>query len=146
MSHSLNRIWIHAVWSTKNRFPFLTNQKQTIFSKLDELLKEQQCENIVINGFEEHVHSLFLLNPNKNISEIIKNIKGSSSHWINQKELFKVKFAWQVGFASFSVSESLVEKVSQYIKNQELHHKKMSFSEEWNLLLKKHNLVIEENH
>ncbi len=146
MSHSLNRIWIHSVWSTKDRTPFLSKKKTIILDKLIELFTEQKSKVMIINGTTDHIHCLYLLNPDKSNAEILKNVKGSSSHWINQQEFFKAKFAWQVGFASFSVSESLVQKVNKYIQNQEEHHSRISFGEEWNLLLNKHNIIIEGNH
>ena len=146
MSHSLNRIWIHSVWSTKDRFPFLDTKKKIIIDKLYNLFQKQECSIQIINGTTDHIHCLYLLNPNKSNSEILKTVKGSSSHWINQNDIFKAKFSWQVGFASFSVSESIMPKVKKYIIKQEEHHKKMSFWEEWNLLLGKHTIVVEGNH
>lgn len=75
---------------------------------------------------------------------MINDIKGESSHWLNEQNFLKAKFNWQRGFGVFSVSESNVEDVCNYIKNQEEHHRKISFTEEWNLLLKKHNVMIGE--
>lgn len=147
MSHSLTRIWIHSVWSTKNRFPFLEkNKKIKIVHHLSEIFEKSNCGVRIINGTESHLHTLFLLNPNFSVKEILKNVKGESSHWINQNDFFKAKFSWQIGYGAFSVSESLVKKVENYIKNQKIHHQKMTFEEEWNLLLKNHNLLIEKNH
>ena len=84
----------------------------------------------------DHVHCLFLLNPQKSISEVIKQIKGSSSHFINQSNLAIGKFAWQTGYGAFSVSESVVEKVYRYILNQKKHHQKKSFQQEYDAFLK----------
>ncbi len=86
----------------------------------------------IINGMPDHIHCLFLLNPQKSIAEVIKQIKGSSSHFINQNNLISEKFAWQTGYAAYSVSESVVDKVFQYIKNQKHHHTKKTFQEEYN--------------
>jgi REP element-mobilizing transposase RayT len=72
----------------------------------------------IINGMPDHVHCLLLLNPNKAVTEIIKQVKGSCSHEINKQNIIKEKFAWQTGYAAYSVSESVLEKVFQYIKNQ----------------------------
>ncbi|MEA2103880.1 MAG: IS200/IS605 family transposase [Candidatus Cloacimonadota bacterium] len=147
MSHSLTRIWIHSVWSTKNRFPYMKNAtKQKIIQHLHQKLEELDCGVRIINGTENHLHGLFLLNQNKSIQEIIKNLKGETSHWINKNEFYKTKFAWQVGYGAFSVSESIVKDVNKYIKNQEKHHRKMSFQEELDLLFKKHNIIVRGNH
>ena len=147
MSHSLTKIWIHAVWSTKDRFHFLESKKRKkIIDHLKTKLEESECGVRIINGTEDHLHALFLLNPNKSIKDIMKNIKGECSHWINQNNFYKIKFSWQVGYGAFSVSESLMKKVEQYIKNQKEHHRKMSFQEEWELLLKNHNMIVSGNH
>lgn len=88
----------------------------------------------------DHVHALFLLNPLKSISEVIKQVKGSSSHSINGVDLMLEKFAWQSGYAAYSVSESQVEKVYTYIKNQKQHHLKQSFQEEFDEYIKLYGL------
>ena len=74
--------------------------------------------------------------------EIMKTVKGESSHWINDKNIFDTKFSWQVGYAAFSVSESLLKKVESYIKDQADHHNEMNFDEELTHLLEKHNLLM----
>ncbi len=147
MSHSLTRIWIHAIWSTKDRFPYMKEEiRKEIINHLKEKYEELDCGIRIINGTENHLHTLFLLNQNRSIKGIIKNVKGETSHWINQKYFYKIKFAWQIGYGAFSVSESIVTDVENYIRNQKEHHKKMSFQEEWELLLKKHNIIVKGNH
>lgn len=84
----------------------------------------------------EHVHCLFLLNAKTSIDEVIKQVKGGTSHYINQKDLTDVKFSWQTGYAAFSVSESVLEKAFVYIKNQKLHHCKKTFNHEYEEFLK----------
>ena len=79
----------------------------------------------------DHIHCLFLLSREKSIAEVIKQIKGSSSHYINQANLISEKFSWQTGYAAFSVSESIVDKVFHYIKNQKQHHTKKKFQQEY---------------
>ena len=125
MPHSFNKIWIHAIWATKERMPLIQpNIEQKTYQFISDQLREQGCPVRIINGMPDHIHSLFLLNPQKSIADVIKQIKGSSSHFINQNNLLDKKFAWQTGYASYSVSESVVEKVYQYIKNQKSHHLK----------------------
>lgn len=144
MSHSYNRIWIHAVWSTKNRLPLIKpNIEKPIFSFISDQLKELGCPVRIINGMPDHIHCLFLQNPQKSMAEIIKQLKGSSSHYVNQNNMLSEKFAWQTGYAAFSVSESVVEKVYQYIDNQKQHHQKRTFQHEYEEFLKLHNIYVE---
>lgn len=141
MSHSFNKIWIHAVWGTKFRGNIITPNIETIlYSFLETQLNELGCKPIIINGMPDHVHALFLLSRNKNISEVIKQLKGSSSHYINQQDFVKEKFAWQTGYGAFSVSESGKQKVYQYIKNQKQHHAVKSFDQEFDTFLKLHQI------
>ncbi len=144
MSHSYNKIWIHAVWSTKERLPLIkTEVENQIFSYISNQLKEIGCPVGIINGMPDHIHCLFLLNPQKSITEIIKQIKGSSSHFINQESLIDEKFSWQTGYAAFSVSESAVDRVHKYISNQKKHHQKRTFQREYEEFLELHDLKIE---
>jgi putative transposase len=138
MPHSFNKIWIHAIWSTKDRTHLIQSSvEQKVYQFITEQLREQGCPVRIVNGMPDHIHCLFLLNPQKSIAEVIKQVKGSSSHFINQNNLIPEKFAWQTGYASYSVSESIVEKVFQYIKNQKQHHQKKSFQQEYDEFLKK---------
>jgi putative transposase len=142
MPHSFNRIWIHAIWSTKERQPLISNTVENgIYRFLQEELIELSCPVRIVNGMPDHVHSLFLLNPQKSVSDIVKYVKGISSHSINEQNLISEKFSWQTGYAAYSVSESQLEKVFQYIKNQKQHHLKKTFLQEYNELLALHGLA-----
>ncbi|SFC44451.1 REP element-mobilizing transposase RayT [Flexibacter flexilis DSM 6793] len=137
MPHSFNKIWIHAVWATKERMPLIhSSVEHQIHQYMSEQLREQGCPVRIINGMPDHVHCLFLLSSQKSIAEVIKQVKGSSSHFINQNNLIADKFAWQTGYAAFSVSESVVEKVFHYIKNQKSHHTQKPFQQEYDDFLK----------
>lgn len=137
MPHSYNKIWIHAIWATKERRPLIEQAiEKKLFQFMSDQLREQGCPVRIINGMPDHVHCLFLLSPNKSIADVIKQIKGSSSHFINQSNITSEKFAWQTGYAAYSVSESVVEKVFIYIKNQKQHHQKKTFQHEYDDFLK----------
>ncbi len=143
MPHSFNKIWIHAIWSTKDRISLIhSSVENRIHRFVSEQLQEHGCPVRIINGMPEHIHCLFLLNPQKSIAEIIKQIKGSSSHFINQNNLIKDKFAWQTGYAAYSVSESVVDKVFEYIKDQKQHHLKKSSQQEYEEFLKLYGFEI----
>ncbi|MCF1752099.1 IS200/IS605 family transposase [Mariniradius sediminis] len=144
MPHSFNKIWIHAIWATKDRMPLIhSNVENQIHRFISEQLNEQGCHVRVINGMPDHIHCLFLLNPQKSMAEVVKQIKGSSSHFINQNNLIGDKFSWQTGYAAFSVSESIVEKVFQYIQNQKQHHTKKTFQQEYDEFLKLYGFSAE---
>lgn len=140
MSHSLTKIWIHGIFGTKERASLIKPEYE---QKLHNFIKEKletdlDCKVRIINGTTDHLHILFLLTPNFCIKDIFKNIKGSSSHWINQNDFIYSKFAWQTGYGAFSVSESKLKDTESYIRNQKEHHKKMSYAEEVELFMKKY--------
>ncbi len=117
-----------------------SNVEHKIHQFISAQLREQGCPVRIINGMPDHIHCLFLLSPKKSIADVVKQIKGSCSHFVNQHNLIAEKFAWQTGYAAFSVSESVVEKVYQYIKNQKQHHAKKTFRQEYDDFLKLYGL------
>lgn len=142
MPHSFNKIWIHAIWATKERRPLISpTAENKIHNFLRQEFLEMDCPVRIINGMPDHVHSLFLLNPKRAIDEIIGRVKGSSSHSVNNKNLISQKFCWQTGYAAYSVSESQLERVYQYIKNQKRHHVKKTFEQEYRELVSLHGLI-----
>lgn len=144
MSHSLLKIWIHGVCSTKDRIALITSEyEKELYNHIKQKLENDlDCIVKIINGMSDHIHILFLLSPKFSVGDIFKNVKGESSHWINQASLTKNKFAWQTGYGAFSVSESMVNEVEKYIANQKEHHRKMTFEEEVNLFVNKYGLKI----
>ncbi|MBM4159357.1 MAG: IS200/IS605 family transposase [Ignavibacteria bacterium] len=138
MSHSYIKIWIHLVFSTKDREPMILEsfEKQLHNHIKTKLIEEFECYFEEINGTKDHIHMLFQISPNFSLQNIIKNIKGESSHWINQKNFLKRKFLWQTGYSAFSISVDKVEIVRKYIQEQKSHHKKLTFSEELEKFLK----------
>ena len=141
MSHSFNKIWIHAIWSTKERCPLIIpSTEKKVYDLMNNEFIDAGCPVRIINGMPDHVHSLFLLNPNKAVVDVIKQVKGSCSHEINKQNIIKEKFAWQTGYAAYSVSESVLDKVFQYIKNQKQHHMKINFQNEYEDFIRLHGL------
>lgn len=144
MPKSFNRIWVHAIWATKNRKPLIhSTMDNALHDYITKKFKEIGCPIRISNGYHEHVHCLFLLNPKMPLDDIIQRVKGSSSHFVNSNNLIPEKFAWQRGYRSFSVSESVCDKVFNYISNQKEHHDKKSFIEEYKSFLRLHNLEVE---
>jgi putative transposase len=142
MSHSLTKIWIHLIFSTKNRMPLIrASFEKKLYEHIKQIIESDfKSQLIAINGIPDHIHILMLQNVNYSIAEITKNIKGNSSHWINQNEFINFKFAWQTGYGAFSISESMIGKVKRYIENQKIHHKKISFTEEYEKFLEKYGI------
>ena len=136
------RVWIHLIFTTKNRMPFLKTEgiRFEVFSHIKENAKQKDIWLDCVNGHEDHVHCLLSLGKEQNISQVAQLIKGESSYWINKKGLLKSNFNWQDDFWAVSVSESHLEAVRTYIKNQEEHHRKVSFQEELDHFLKKYDL------
>jgi putative transposase len=133
------KIWIHCVWNTKSKQPLLQKKiRQGIFEHIKEYSKTKKIFIDCINGSVEHVHCLISLGGEQNISKIMNLLKGESSHWINNRKLTRGKFEWQDDYFAVSVSESLLQKVRNYIYNQEIHHKKVSFKEEFDIYMKKY--------
>lgn len=134
---SFARIWIHCVWGTKNRVPFLTqSNKQAV---LDHIRKNAKGKGIYIdfiNGHKDHIHCIISLHTEQSLAKIIQLIKGESSFWINKNKLVTGKFEWAEEYFAVSVSESQINKVRNYIKNQEEHHKKKSWEDEYNEFIK----------
>ncbi len=126
------RVWIHAVWGTKNRHPYLTKEiKQQVIDHIKENAKSKGLFPDTINGHTEHLHCLMALNADTSISKTLQLLKGESAFWINRQKLTPEKFEWADEYFAASVSESALDKVRAYILNQEEHHKTISFAHEY---------------
>ena len=124
-------MWVHLVFATKNREPLLhTELRHNLQKHIMENCLKKDIFLQSINGFTNHLHCLVSLGKDQSIAKVSQLIKGESSFWINQNKLIQEKFSWQDDYFAVSVSESQVEKVENYIKNQEIHHSKKSFDEE----------------
>ncbi|HET6991571.1 MAG TPA: IS200/IS605 family transposase [Bacteroidia bacterium] len=126
------KIWVHAVWGTKNRYPFLTKDiREKVISHIRENAKSKGIFINRLNGHTEHLHALIALNGDMKISEVMMLIKGESSFWINKNKITQEKFKWCHEYYAASVDESSMNRVRAYIENQEEHHRKITFSEEY---------------
>lgn len=133
------KVMIHFIWSTKNRTPIISKDLKPLL--LSHIKENSLTKNIFIdtlNCVEDHIHLLISLGTEQTISKIAMLIKGESSFWANKQKVIKNKFEWQDEYIALSVSESAIDKVRQYILNQEEHHKKKSFSQEYEEFLKFH--------
>jgi len=144
LSHSRTKIWIHAILGTKEGQPFIRREiENQVYEHIrTKLENEFDCSVRIINGSENHIHILFLLSPLFSIKDIMHNIKGETSHWINQNDITNFKFSFQIGYGAFSVSESKVKETENYIRSQKEHHKKHTFKEEYELFMKRYGLEV----
>jgi len=141
------KVYIHFVWSTKNRFPFLKTKEMRlkVWNHIRENAKEKGIFIDFINGYNDHCHCLVSLGVDQTIQKIMQLIKGESSFWINKQGLLAdlpsaeiEKFEWQDEYFAVSVSESMLDTVRNYIKNQEEHHSKKTFQEEYDEFIRKY--------
>ena len=137
------KIWIHLVWATKRREPVLDKSiRQKIFTHIRENARTKDIHIDFINGYTDHVHVLLSLNADQTIAKVMQLIKGESSFWINKYKLIPQKFEWQDDYFAVSVSESGVNKVREYIKNQERHHTKKTFQQEYDEFIERYGFVL----
>lgn len=140
-THSYSRLWIHLIWETLRREPMLDRRAAALAS--NNLTSYAHDKNIYmkINFFNaDHTHALIDLPTDRSIEQVVQLFKGNSSHWINDQRLIRGKFAWGRGYGAFSVSHSDAERVAGYIANQEEHHRKWTFAEEYGLFVKRYGL------
>ena len=132
------KVWLHFVWSTKDRHPYLTDEIRTkVFDHIRQYAREKGIHIDFINGYLDHVHCLISLGTDQTLEKIMQLIKGESSFWINKNKLTKTKFPWQDEYFVVSVNESTLPSVRKYIANQEEHHQKVSFNDEFEVFLKR---------
>lgn len=135
------KVWIHAVWGTKNHEKLLTKDiRRVLFQHIKTNGKEKKLYIDHVNGYFDHVHCLFTLNADLSLSKTLQLIKGEASFWANKNKLVQPNLAWADDYFAASVSESIVPKVREYIKNQEEHHKSLTFKEEFDRFIEKFNL------
>lgn len=146
MPQSLSRIYIHTVFSTKNREPFLSDValREELHAYMGGIAKQLDCQPVCIGGVADHVHLLTVLARTKSVADLVKEIKRVSSIWLHEKG--NSSFKWQAGYASFSVSQSNLEQVGDYVKKQVEHHRNAGFQDELRQFFKKHGLAYDEQY
>jgi len=128
------------VWATHNRKPLLIDDiRQQVFDHIKEYASSKNIHLDHINGYLDHVHCLISLKADQNIATVANLLKGESSFWINRNNLIKTRLSWQNDYFAVSVSQSQVDIIREYIRNQQEHHKKKTFEQEYNEFLLKYN-------
>jgi len=147
MPQSLARLHIHLIFSTKNRERVLHDQiRGPLHAYMATVLQNLGCPPDLINSMEDHVHILFELGRTVAVSAAVEQVKKSSSKWIKTQGPEFNAFAWQAGYGAFSVSESNVAAVRDYIANQQEHHRDRSFQEEYRIFLNRHKITFDERY
>ena len=147
MANTYTQIHVQFVFAVKYRdsliIPLL---KEELYQYISGIIKHHKHKLLAINGMPDHIHIFIGMRPTQSISDLMQDIKGSSSKWINEKKFLKVKFEWQEGYGAFSYSKSQVDNVINYIKNQEEHHKKESFRNEYLNFLNRFEVEYDEKY
>jgi putative transposase len=134
---------IHSVWGTKNHVHYLTPDiKKIVVDHIKENARLKQIFIDTINGHTDHLHCLIGLNADMSIAKTLNLLKGESAHWINKNAIINKRFEWADEYFAVSVSESIVPKVRRYILNQEQHHRKVSFTQEYNEFFSRYRFRI----
>ena len=136
-----SQLYVHIVFAVRNRVNAINKEtRQTIYKYISGIITEKNNKSIIINGTENHIHILIGLNPLCSISELVKEIKRCSTIFINQNNMVMGKFYWQEGYGVFSYGKSQLSSIYNYIKNQEEHHKRKTFKEEYISILEKFDI------
>ena len=149
MPQSIARVALHLVFSTKHRKPWLKSPelRRELYAYMAVILRNNvDSPAIIINGTDDHVHILCLLSRKFAIMKVIEEAKTETSKWLKKQAVELRGFAWQGGYGAFGVSESIIPQVKQYIADQEEHHRRMSFQDEFRELCKRHGIRLDERY
>jgi REP element-mobilizing transposase RayT len=145
MANTYTQIHIQVVFTVRNRECIISSLwKNDLFKYITGIIQNNQHKVLAINGMPDHVHILFGMRPIQSLSDLMQDVKGNSSKWINQNHFIKEHFSWQEGYGAFSYSKSQISNVIHYINNQEEHHKKMLFLDEYIRMLKESEILYDE--
>jgi len=147
MSQSLAKIYVHLVFSTQHREPMIPRHLQSeLHAYLGGILRDLGCLPVEINTEPDHVHLLFLLSRTESLSTIVGQVKTGSTKWLQEQLPILRNFHWQNGYGAFSVSQSAVEEVRQYVRDQQQRHQVMTFQDEFRRFLEKYQVEYDERY
>jgi putative transposase len=147
MSNTYTQIHVHFIFAVKYRDGVIHKDwKDELYKYITGIVQNNNHKMISINGMSDHVHMLIGIKPTQSISELLQDVKGSSSKWVNEKKFTKRNFEWQEGYGAFSYGRSQLKNVIAYIENQEQHHSKKSFKEEYIDFLEKFEVDYNEKY
>jgi putative transposase len=147
MSQSLSSILVHLIFSTRNREPsIIPTIESKLFPYVGKILRELNSPSLAINGTSDHLHVLFALGRMVTVVALVEEVKTNSSKWIKTKDREFKNFHWQRGYGAFSVGQSDVETVKHYIRNQKVHHQRVTFQDEYRDFLKRYEIDFDERY
>lgn len=148
MPQSMSQIWLHLIFSTKDRQIFLQNTdfRQEMFRALSHQVQEIGCLPKCVGGWVDHVHVVCSLTPSVTIANLIQHLKTETSKWSKKGPNGAAMLSWQTGYGAFSVSPSNLDRVIDYVERQAEHHKRQSYQDEFRLLCRKHEIEIDERY
>ncbi len=137
----------HIIFSTKNREPMIHKSFQPdLYSYIGGIIRDRKGAVIEIGGIQDHIHILAKLHQSQAVADTIRDLKSGSSRWVNEHQKCNGHFAWQKKYGSFTVSQSVIPDVVKYIQNQETHHRKESFQDEFRGFIKRHGFELDEKY
>lgn len=145
MANTYTQIHIHFVFAVKFRYGIIQDHwKDNLYKYITGIVQNNNHKLLAINGMPDHIHILIGIRPSQSISDLMKDVKQGSSLWINENKFTNGRFEWQEGYGAFSYSKSQINTVIEYIQNQEIHHKKRTFREEYLEFLEKFEIEYDE--
>ena len=147
MANTYTQIHIQVIFAVKNRTGLIQKEwKDELYKYITGIIQTHDHKLLAINGMPDHLHVFFGMRPIQSLSDLMQDIKGSSSKWINEKKFIKGKFEWQEGYGAFSYGKSQASSVIAYVQNQEVHHRKITFLEEYKKFLEKFEVDYDEQY
>ena len=147
MANTYTQIHIQTIFAVQNRQCLINEDwKDELYQYITGIIQNYDHKLLQINGMPDHIHIFFGMRPKQSLSDLIQKVKGDSSEWINKKGFLRNQFSWQAGFGAFSYAKSQVPDVIRYIQNQENHHKKKTFIEEYSEFLKAFGIDYDERY
>ena len=147
MANTYTQIHIQVIFAVKKRTGLIQAEwKDELYKYITGIIQTHDHKLLALNGMPDHIHICFGMRPIQSLSDLMQDIKGSSSKWINERKFIKAKFEWQEGYGAFSYSKSQITRVINYIQNQEEHHRKVTFLEEYKTFLDKFEVIYDERY
>ena len=147
MAQTFTSLLVHVIFSTKGRTPSLDDElRPRLFAYMGGIIRELGGVPLIVNGVADHLHELLSLPPTVALADMMRTQKANSSKWVHEQWPRREAFAWQAGYGAFSVSQSNLEAVRTYIANQEEHHQRVTFQEEFLAFLKRHGIAYDERY
>jgi len=147
MANTFSQIYIQTVFAVSGRLSLITEDfKEELHRYITGIVRNKRQKLISINGMADHIHILIGLRPAMALAELVRDVKSDSSDWINRKNLARGKFAWQEGYGAFSYGHSQLDTIIRYIQNQEKHHRRKTFKNEYLTLLRKFQIEFKEEY